>query len=333
MRRLWIAGIALLILSLSGISARADQNPYQVTVQVESAFTHVLPSFDADEAASVFKKDKLQVVSRNLDGTWFEVRRPGRLNNLGWINNKLVDWDFQPELLPLGDLTTGVIGPKPLTSAPAFATFVLQEVTLRDRPLTKANKVFIVPALTTVPVLERNQDGSWLHVNYLGYDGWIIAFATRPLLNTMDIPQGRGLPPLETITVVVIPVEVQQAQIDRLRAYIVEHRTLAGNLESFWWSVFRGEVMPCNPPPEIQPYLASPQDVRELPELGRYVPRLDVAVTYLNQALAPLHNCGVVSPKNVGDARDSSINARVIYDAALDSLKILETEVVHRKKP
>ena len=40
----------------------------------------------------------------------------------------------------------------------------------------------------TVPVLERNYDGSWLHVYYLGYDGWIDAISVRPIPNLLDIP-------------------------------------------------------------------------------------------------------------------------------------------------
>jgi hypothetical protein len=249
----------------------------------------------------VFQDHRLEVVSRNLDGTWFEVRRPGRMTNLGWVFNEVLSWDFRPELLPLGDLTTGVIGPWPLSKAPAFAVYLREGPILRERPSRRSSRVTDIPPLVTIPVMERNQDGSWLHVNYLGYDGWILAFSGRELPNVLDIPQASGLPPLETISVLIIPVELQQAQIDHLREFINARREVAVGMVTFWWRVFRGEVMPCDEPEEITKYPYTEADVRNCRSSTLRTPARRSHRPHEHVA-RPL-SCGVVSPEIVRTAR------------------------------
>lgn len=326
-------GLMLGLLTVSAFSVTAQQdNPFLVTVDVESAFARAAPAFEAEPTASVFQDSRLLVVSRNLDGLWFEVRRPGRMTNLGWIFNEMLDWDFPPEQLPLGDLTTGVTGPKPLTEAPEFAIFLAAGPALRDAPTSRGKRIIDIPPLLTVPVLERNYDGSWLHVNYFGYDGWISAANVRELPNVLEIPASPYYPAPPTLPIVIIPVELQQAQIDRLRDFITPRREYAAGLESFWWGVFRGEIMPCDAPPEFTYYPYSDDDVRQLPEVQRYAPRVATAIDYMNTARAPLLTCGVVSPVTVTDARDSAINARIIFDATLYSLQTLQDNVVQIRR-
>lgn len=324
--------IFALVFSVISGAASAQDNNFIVRVRAESAHVRIAPSVASQSIASMFRDDRLEVVSRNLDGTWFEVRRIGRLTNLGWIFGRVIEWDFRVEDLPLGDFVTGAIGPTPLTYRPEFAVTMLQGASLRDRPGRSGSFIRNIPPLITIPVLERNQDGSWLHVNYLGYDGWIAAFTTRRSPRVLAIPEATGLPPLETLPVVLIPVEIQQAQIDGLREFIVVRRELAYNLEIFWWAVFRGEVMPCDAPEAVAKYPYTAQDVRELPELQRYAPRLGTAVDYLNNALVPFENCGVTPPQMVIRARDGAINARVIFDATLDLIDILEKDVVQARR-
>ena len=74
--------------------------------------------------------------------------------------------------------------------------------------------------------------------------------------------------------------------------------------------------------------LTNRRDVRELPELQRYTPRLATAIDYLNKAIDPLTICGVLSPDLVGDARDDAINARIIFNATLDQLDNLEENII-----
>lgn len=320
----------LILTCLSTVVQAQDTTDFQATLKVDSAFARALPTEEADRVASLFRDDPVEVVSRSLDGSWFEVRRPGRLTNLGWVLNKLLEWDFKPEELPLGDLTTGVLGPNPLTEVPAFGVYLLEGLALRQSPSRFSPLIINIPPLVTIPVLERNQDGSWLHVNYLGYDGWVIGYATRKS-DVMAIPEAAGLPPLETAVVIIIPVEIQQAQIDRLRVFITENRDMAAILESFWWDVFRGAVKPCEPPAAVLAYDYDSRDVQELPELGRLVPRITDAIDYLNDSIDPINNCGVLSPDVVGDARDAAINAKVIFNAELERLAGVEEIVQSRR--
>jgi hypothetical protein len=301
--------------------------PLRAEVQVESAFVRVLPLADAEPATSVFEDEILEVVGRNLDGLWFEVRRLGRMTNLGWIFNEMLEWEFSPTQLPLTDLTSGLVG-IPVESDPGFAAFALENLNIRRLPLLQSERLGLVPISVTVPVFERNQDGSWLFINYLGVEGWINGYGVSPILNVLDIPMAMGLPPLPTANIVIIPPQIQLEQVERLRAYTLASRDLANNLASFWFTVFQGQTMPCSPPPFVEEYLYSGQDVRELPELQRYVPRLGDANYYLNTSIELLTVCGSFDPDVIRIARNSAVNARIIYDATLGLLDNLEENVI-----
>lgn len=320
--------VVIVLFVMMGVAQAQDK--FKATTKVDSLVVRQLPSESAMMVASLFRDDPLEVVSRSLDGSWFEVRRPGRLTNLGWVFNKMLEWEFNVEQLPLGDLTTDLLGPTPLTAAPDFGAYLKEGLALREAPSRSSPLIVNIPPLVTIPVLERNQDGSWVHVNYLGYDGWVISYATR-IENLMGLPEAPGLPPLTTVAVIVIPPEIQQAQIDRLRAFITLHRDYAMVLESFWWDVFRGAIRPCEPPAAVLAYNINDQDVRELPELGRLVPRVMDGIDYLNQAITPLQACGVLSPDVVSDARDDSINAKVVLNAELERLADIEDIVQSRR--
>lgn len=337
MKRILLTLSLLLVLALAaGVDAQAVQperfssgDNFLAKVRPDSLHVHRLPTPDSERVASLFKGEIVQVVSRSLDASWFEVRRLGRVSNLGWVDHTLIEWDFAPETLPLGDFTTGVTGPTPLTSAPAIGVYLEETPILRAQPLRNGRRIGVVPGLIVVPVTGRNADTTWLQINYFGLQGWISRSLIRERgdvdLNSLPIPF--GTPPPDTVPVVIIPVALQQAQIDRLRAFINERRGLAAALEAFWWRVYRGEIMPCDAPPEITDYPYTDGDVRELPELARYVPRLATAVEYLTAARQPFERCGVIAPEVSIDARNSAINARVIFDATLGLLDNLEATI------
>ena len=137
---------------------------------------------------------------------------------------------------------------------------------------------------------------------------------------------------LTTIAVIVIPPEIQQAQIDRLRAFIIKQRDVAAVLEGFWWDVFRGAVKPCEPPAAIAEYNYGDQDVRELPELDRLVPRVMDGIAAMNESIKTLAICGVLSPDLVVAARNDAINAKGILNAELERLKNIE-DIVQDRRP
>jgi hypothetical protein len=311
-----------------GIAHAQDAPSFRVVVEVDSAFVRAAPAFDAELAASVYEDNQLEVVGRNLDGTWFEVRRPGRLTNLGWIFNETLEWDFDPENLPLTDLTTGVLGPTPLAADPGFAVHVVEGVVMRPQPYFQGERIIDLPPGVTVPLLERDPVGEWLRVNYLGYEGWIIGFTTRTPSYLMDVPIAPGLPPLQTVAVDIIPPEIQLAQVARMREFVAPLDDLADYLADFWFMVGTGEIMPCNAPGFVLEYLYTPADVRQLPELQRFAPRMNQGVGYLNDSIAPLRNCGMITPEDARAARVDAINARTIFSATLGALDNLEENVI-----
>ncbi|MBZ0297827.1 MAG: hypothetical protein K8L99_35050 [Anaerolineae bacterium] len=332
-RRIILLILSVLIASWGTLTVTAQETPqpapaYRGVVDFESVIVRVLPLPDAEPAASVFQNNSLEVVGRSLDGTWFEVRRPGRLNNLGWIFHEMLEYDFLPENLPLTDLTTGQTGSTALSEDPGFAVYVNENVLLRTRPYYQGDRITTIEASSILPVLTRDPAGEWFKVNYLGNIGWIAGFATRGIPNVDDVPVEPGLPPLQSANVVIIAPEIQLAQVERLRGYIVPLRDYADGMATFWLMVSRGEILPCNSPAFLDQYQYGNQDIQQLPELQRYAPRANQGITYLNDSIAPLQECGLIDRRATLAARNDAINARIIFDATLGALKNLEDEVI-----
>jgi hypothetical protein len=324
--------LSLLVCLTIGIKAILAQDttlpPYRIQVFVDSAFVRAAPASDAKPVASIFEGEVLEAIGRNLNGKWFEVRRSGRATNLGWVSDEFVSNNFTIELLPLTDFNTGMIGSEVITES-EFGVFVLQQSVLRDGPLLEASRLGTVPYGVTVPVIERNADASWIYVNYLGSVGWISGFNVRSSsYNLLNIPEGVNLPPPLAADLDIIPPELQFAQAARLRDYLNIQLDMALNLQSFWWSVYTGDILPCNPPAEITEYQYNIEDVRQLPELKRIVPRLDTGVESLNASIATLQICGALEVDDVISARNAAINAKIIFQAGIGRLDDVEVNVI-----
>ena len=118
--------------------------------------------------------------------------------------------------------------------------------------------------------------------------------------------------------------EVQLEKVEEIRAFTTTRLTVADDLVNFWLLVQRGEVMPCNPPATVDAYRYGGADVQILPEIDRYVPRLNEGISFLNESINVLDRCGVVDPFDVQAARNDAINARLIMTVTLDQLDNLE---------
>lgn len=311
--------MTLLLVFTPNVHAQTPEAPaFEATVLVESAFVRAAPTTESEVVASVFEDNTLTVVGRNLDGLWYQVRRPGRMNNLGWIATSLLDWDFRPEDLPLTDFTTGLTGPVALSADPGYAALIIQGAILRDIPLRSGNEIMTLPFNIIVPVVARNQTGTWLQVNYLGTEGWIsIINVRRAPLNIDSIPLGRNLPPLSDATALIIPPELQLEQLNRFRDHIRYQVEMTYALEHFWSDVLEGEVMPCEPPAFAQNYLYGSQDERQLPELEYLVPRVSEAKLRINASIQAMYTCGAKNPLVVLGARSDALNARIILENAM----------------
>jgi hypothetical protein len=312
-----------------GPTLEPTPEPFRAVVDVSSAFIRANPAPDAPPVASSFRDDVLQVVGRNVDGTYFEVARPYRPDqSIGWVSIEVIDYKFLPEFLPLTDIETGVTGDQPLASPVEYAVFINEGVALRSLPnVQRGDRLLNIPPLVVVPVLGRYRDGEWLLVNYKGTEGWIIGFVIRGRDDILDLPKITGILPNDfapQLQTEIISPEIQMARLEEARTYAEERTQLARDLEAFWWLVQQGEVMPCNPPPNVQEYLYGPRTIQELPELDRYLPRMNEGVGLLNDSIGVLDNCGVVDPFDVQEARNDAINAKIILENTLVQLDNLE---------
>lgn len=307
----------------------SDRYSFRATMLYGSAFIRLAPSVEAEAAASIFEDNIVEVVGRNLDGTWYEVRRPGRAYTLGWLLAEFLDIDEgAPELLPLTDRTTGLTGPQAVTGAAEAATYAIDNLVLRDSPLTRTGRqIGRIPAGAVVPVVYRNYGGTWLLVNYLGTLGWVATFNTRPAPSALVVPVAPGLPREAEVVFEQISPEEQRAQVARLRAYLNVTRDLAVGLEYLWGQVVLRQIMPCEAPAYVRDYPYTDADTRQFPELGRYLPRLDAVGAQVNTAIEPLTRCGVFDVEVAIRARDSATNAKVNIDATLGALLLVEDRI------
>lgn len=335
MKRLVLILMLMMVLPVMGQDYTATTEPEateeahtpfvgEATVNVESAFVRVLPDQDSEAVASVFEHDILEVVGRNLDGLWFEVRRPNRIFNLGWISAGLLKFDFPPEALPMTDSETGLLGASPIPEN-NIPVVITAEANLRAGDVLSADIVAVIPLGAVIPAIGRDFDGTWIYVNFRGTEGWLNSSVYRRPPNLMDLPDvtaGSGDAP--QLPAIIIPPDIQLDQLERFRAFVQSSVEVSGALVPFWEMVAEGEVMPCEPPDFVQNYLITRDDVRELPELNRYVPRFNEGVQLLNEAIAPLYVCGVLMPDVVIEARNDAINSTIIFNATLDVLDQLE---------
>ena len=322
MKRFAVLFCWMMLVAAPGVFAQEQH--YYLSVNVDSAFIRAEPLPDAEPVGSAFDGEFLQAVGRNADGTWFEVRRSGNAHT-GWISGDVVSKSFDVWRLPLTS-TAGTTGPEPVTET-GLAVFVLDNTRLRSQPFVGSENLAIVPHSVTLPVIGRNQDATWLRVNYNGFVGWISASLTRPSGDLMDAPLGFDLPPLTT-GVEIIPPEVQLAQLERLRAFITPQMDLAGYLKNYWEYMYQGEILPCSPPSFSTEFQTVPRDIQELPELNRYLGRVNTAIDSINDSLRPLQTCGVYSADAILSARNSAINASLILVNVGVNLDNLE-EYIH----
>ena len=315
------------LLSLHAISAQTETNPFELSVDAESAVVRALPTREADFVASAFRSDTLEAIGRNLDGTWFFVRRPGRMNTLGWISRTVVDFDFKPESLPLTDFTTGSTGDFSISYDTGFSAFTLAEVNLRVQPLDGVTVITRAPFGVVLPILERDQIGSWFLVNYLGTTGWVNSINLRGIDDFKAVPIAGGLPEIQVASTFIIPLDMQVSEIQEFRDYLLAQNSFAEELANFWHLVLDYEVMPCVPPDFVSNYLYTRDDERAFPELEYLVPRLDAAIIFVNSAIEPVYECGVKRTQIVLDAKNAALNASIIYEATLSSINNIQTTI------
>lgn len=305
--------------------ADAQDNAPMETVRVlfESAFARELPTEDSEAVGSVFENDILEAIGRNIDGTWIQVRRPGRDISLGWIARHLVVISFDIVALPLTDNETGVTGESPIVDT-GYAIFILTEAILYDDAINTANVILTIPALVTIPVLERSPDTRWVKVNYLGTIGWVSAFYFNSTVDLSGLPIAPETQQ-SVANVEIIAPEVQLAQVTRLRAYVQPLYNTTLDVVNFWDYLLAGQVLRCEPLVGNYTMIEiTPRDIVELPELRNASRLLPLAIDDLNASIATMQRCGVYTPLELSRSYAQGINARGIFTSTLNQLSNVE---------
>jgi hypothetical protein len=298
-----------------------------LTVVVDSVFVREFPTQESDFVASRFEADRLEAVGRNADGTWFQVVRPYSETIIGWISRSTVIYDFEITLLPITDFVTSVTGTTPIVDT-GVSVFIVQNARLRADPFRDEVILAILPNSITVPVLARTEAGDWLQVNYNGLVGWVAEFLTRTVNDVAALPVIVSPRTGSTAAVTVIPVEIQIAQINRLRDFINGPLQASNQLSSRIYAVTTGLIVPCTPIADVFPsYVYTAQDVRELPELGRYGPTLNQAIDDINEAVALIGDCGVYTEAELANA--TGLLPGGFLSSLLYTLDNLETTILN----
>lgn len=297
--------------------ASAHSAEFSMRVLYESAFVRALPVEASAAVASVFENDILQAVGRNADGSWLQVRRPGREVSLGWIARKLVMVTFSAGDLPLTDFTTGVTGSDALYES-GIAVLILTEAALRAGANNDAERIGIIPLLVTLPAVERNSDGRWIRVNYLGTEGWVSSVNISSTQNLLQLPVDAATI-LNTLSVAIIPPEVQLAQANRLTDFVIPLKADADLLAQFWAQLASDQTVACDAARfgRYVGFSVTTRDLYELPELRQVARRMTLATASLNATAAAMQPCGIFSALEISQGFADAVNASIIYDWAL----------------
>jgi uncharacterized protein YraI len=160
------------------------------------------------------------VVYRTPDATWVAIFVGG--NDLVWIPASAINADLSRLALPPtridGSNPNQAAGGNAPTPAPVSGTtaLVLDNLRLRSAPSTAASILAVIPAGTTVPVLGRSSDGTFIQVSYNGQVGWVWAGLVRLSQGSVTSPTGvtarilsdlrlRSAPSLSASILTVIP--------------------------------------------------------------------------------------------------------------------------------
>lgn len=154
--------VALLLMVLLAALTTVQAQAALGTVNTASTLIHTRPGINHRGIIDVSQGRRLEVVGRNADGSWLQVRVPGT-NNLGWVN--------------AGHITLAIdVMTLPQTAATGRWSAFVKASVLNVRKGPGANFDVVVRLLVgqTMNVTGRNADSSWVQVEVPGIaSGWV----------------------------------------------------------------------------------------------------------------------------------------------------------------
>ena len=134
---------------------------------------------------SLPKNTILTMVGRNADNSWLQIQIPGK-TDLGWASKDFINVQGDVNSLPVVEATESASESKPVspevvetakaTAAPAIVTGVItaKELSVRKGPGKTFKAITSLAKNTTLTVVGRNADNSWLQIQIPGKTdlGW-----------------------------------------------------------------------------------------------------------------------------------------------------------------
>ncbi|MGF1505273.1 MAG: SH3 domain-containing protein, partial [Anaerolineae bacterium] len=194
-----IAGIESLFGPRGG-EAAPDPAPCQVQLfTIVNLRIRAQPTTSSQQVGTLAPNVQVPVLARNPQTTWAYIDYNGVV---GWeslsFETVIGDINTVPVVQPGGaDPTPPPPGDNPpIDPGAAVSATTTTNVVLRSGPGTNFARVTVVPFNTTVPVLGRNAQNSWVYVEYNNQPGWMAAFLVNIIgdLNAVPVvpPEGPG---------------------------------------------------------------------------------------------------------------------------------------------
>lgn len=329
--------IALLAFMASAIHAQGNSaspstdiqaGDFVLRVVVDSLNIRALPTTESDRVGSLFEGDNVYAVGRNIDGTWFEIQRPSKQTNAGWVSREYFSFTFDTTQLPITDLTVGMIGETTIVDT-GISALVLTEAALRVEPFLTANVIDNMKILRVIPVLERTPDNLWVKVNYLGQVGWVAEYLLRIPAGVNSVPVAEEFLNSGLVPVRIIPPEVQRAHAQRFIDYATPIYATAQEIATFWSQLTEGLTIPCNPPVvNFSTFAVTQDDLFELPELRGANRLIPTAISDLNASVEVMRRCGVFTPTEIRGAYADAINASAILGNGIGTMEFVLATVL-----
>ena len=133
---------------------------------------------------------KLYIMARSSGSTWYLVKTQG--GPTGWVKRYYVHTDFPYTSLPIAS-NHPMPTPQPPVQQPTYPTGVViaGSLNLRSGPGVNYNTIAVLQGGTTVALLGRNANGSWLKVKApTGTVGWVNAGYISTSYSIQNLPAG-----------------------------------------------------------------------------------------------------------------------------------------------
>ena len=148
------------------------------------------PSSSSPVIAVLQQNTKLYIMARSSGSTWYLVKTQN--GPTGWVKRYYVHTDFPYTSLPIAG-TQPMPTPQPPPMTPNYPAGIVSAgaLNLRSGPSINNNTIAVVIGGTTVALLGRNDNGSWLKIKTpTGTVGWVNAGYIRTDYHVQNLPAG-----------------------------------------------------------------------------------------------------------------------------------------------